>query len=259
MESHLFTCPSLQRIWSSPDAILLIFAGGAAEFATIKAVDWLFFTNALPSDPLGRFFATVHFARRVFFSSPAQAAATLTQINHIHHKVEQARGEAIPAWAYRDVLFILIDYGERAHTIVYGPMSGPERQAHFATLIALGQAMHLSDLPTNYEAYCAQRHQQLLDDYAATDFTTRLNTAYRVALGPLRYWLLQLLQGCLLPTELQTVTGLRPQPLVAALLRAYRYLPGAGNKLCWFHGILLPRRFVPHLHELTTNLATLTF
>ena len=41
--------PVTRRIWGSPDAILLFFAGGAAEFAAIKAVDWLFFTGRLPA------------------------------------------------------------------------------------------------------------------------------------------------------------------------------------------------------------------
>jgi hypothetical protein len=48
-----------RRIWGSPDAILLFFAGGAAEFAAIKAVDWLFFTGRLPGAPVERFFETV--------------------------------------------------------------------------------------------------------------------------------------------------------------------------------------------------------
>ena len=51
-----------RRIWGSPDAILLFFAGGAAEFAAIKAVDWLFFTGRLPNAPVERFFETVRFA-----------------------------------------------------------------------------------------------------------------------------------------------------------------------------------------------------
>ena len=39
------------------DTILFIFAGaGAAEFALNKAVDWLYFTGKLPTDPLGRLF-----------------------------------------------------------------------------------------------------------------------------------------------------------------------------------------------------------
>jgi hypothetical protein len=62
-----------RRIWGSPDAILLFFAGGAAEFAAIKAVDWLFFTGRLPGAPVERFFETVRFAQSVFFGAPAGA------------------------------------------------------------------------------------------------------------------------------------------------------------------------------------------
>ena len=46
----------VRAIWGDPDLILLIFAGAAAEFALNRAVDWLFFTNRLPDDPIGRFF-----------------------------------------------------------------------------------------------------------------------------------------------------------------------------------------------------------
>jgi hypothetical protein len=250
MSSHPYTCPPLQRIWSSPDAILLIFAGGAAEFAAIKAVDWLFFTNALPADPIGRFFDTVRYAQHVFFCSYTEANATLAKINRIHHTVETARKAVIPDWAYRDVLFILIDYGERAHTIVYGPMSAADRETHFNTLIALGHAMHLTGLPATYEAYMAQRHQQLLEDYTNSELTDRLNAAYCKALGPVRYRLLQLLQGCLLPVELQAVTGLQPHPILAALLRLYRYLPGGGNKLRWLQSIVLPTPYATQLRSL---------
>ncbi|MCE7990201.1 MAG: DUF2236 domain-containing protein [Caldilinea sp. CFX5] len=250
MSSHPFTCPSLQRIWGSPDAILLIFAGGAAEFAAIKAVDWLFFTNALPADPIGRFFDTVRYAQHVFFSSYDEANAALNKVNRIHHAVETARKTTIPDWAYRDVLFLLIDYGERAHTIVYGPMTAADREIHFNTLITLGHAMHLTGLPTTYEEYKAQRHQQLLADYAHSALTDRLNAAYRNSVGPVRYGLLQLLQGCLLPVELQSVTGLQPHPIIAGLLWFYRYLPGGGNKLRWLQPLLLPAPYASQLRHL---------
>jgi hypothetical protein len=55
----------------------LFFAGGAAEFAAIKAVDWLFFTGRLPAAPVG-------------------ATEAVERINRIHRRVEQARGEDIP-------------------------------------------------------------------------------------------------------------------------------------------------------------------
>jgi hypothetical protein len=154
-----------RRIWGSPDAILLFFAGGAAEFAAIKAVDWLFFTGRLPGAPVERFFETVRFAQSVFFSDPAGATEAIERINRIHRRVEDARGEEIPQWAYRDMLFILIDYGERAHEVVFGPMTEAERDSHFEVALTLGQAMRLSDLPTTYAEYRDQRHQQLLEDY----------------------------------------------------------------------------------------------
>jgi uncharacterized protein (DUF2236 family) len=253
MSSHPFTCPPIQRIWGSPDAILLFFAGGAAEFAAIKAVDWLFFTNRLPSAPIERFFETVGFAQRVFFGTYNQAAATIASIARIHHQVEEARGTPIPEWAYRDVLFLLIDYGERAHTIIYGPMSTGERLAHFEALLALGHAMELPGLPTSYAAYQAQRHQQLLDDYAASALTERLFASYRAALGVWRYWLLRLIQTSLLPSELRPVLGLRANWLVDGLLRCYRYLPGGGNKLGWLHRLLLPRQVARQVHNLAQS------
>jgi len=85
-----------RRIRGSPDAILLFFAGGAVEFAAIKAVDWLFFTGRLPGAPVGRFFETVRFAKSVFFGDPAGATETIERINRIHRRVEEPCGEEIP-------------------------------------------------------------------------------------------------------------------------------------------------------------------
>jgi hypothetical protein len=253
MSSHPYTCPAIQRIWGSPDAILLFFAGGAAEFAAIKAVDWLFFTNRLPAVPIERFFETVRFAQQVFFGTPSQAAATIASINRIHRHIEAARGMPIPEWAYRDVLFLLIDYGERAHTILYGPMSAADQQAHFEALLALGQAMQVRDLPTTYAAYQAQRHQQLRDDYVASELMQRLFGSYRAALGWWRYWLLRRIQASLLPVELRPVVGLQANWLIDGLLRCYRYLPGEGSKLPWLHTLLLPDNVATQLGRLAQD------
>ena len=63
--------PVTRRVWSIPDAILLFFAGGAAEFAAIKAGDWLFFTGRLPEAQVERFFEMVMCAQLVFFCDSA--------------------------------------------------------------------------------------------------------------------------------------------------------------------------------------------
>jgi len=242
--------PVTRRIWGSPDAMLLFFAGGAAEFATIKAVDWLFFTGRLPGAPVERFFETVRFAQSVFFGDPAGATDAVERINRIHRGVEEARGEEIPQWAYRDMLFILIDYGERAHEVVFGAMTEAERASHFGVALALGRAMRLSGLSTTYAEYWTQRRQQLLEDYARGPLTDELYASYRRALGPWRYRLLRLVQASVLPDELRDVLRLEPQPLVEELLRWYRFLPGDGNKLRPLHGVLLPRRFATQLRQM---------
>jgi hypothetical protein len=247
-------CPPVaHRIWSSPDAVLLFFAGGAAEFAALKAVDWLFFTNALPTAPIERFSETVHFAQRVFCTDPQTAATTIAIMNRIHRQVEAKRGRAIPAWAYRDVLFIVLHYGEVAHTVVFGPLAEADRLAYFAAVMTLGQAMALPDLPATYAAYQQQRHQQLVDDYAPSVWTERLNRCYRVALGRWRYWLLRRVQASVIPDELRGVLGLRRTPLITGLLSGYRYLPGGGNKLCPLHGLLLPHRFAGQVRALARD------
>ena len=46
----------VRQIWVKSDTVLFIFAGAAAEFALNKAVDWLYFTGRLPTDPFGRLF-----------------------------------------------------------------------------------------------------------------------------------------------------------------------------------------------------------
>ncbi len=242
--------PVARRVWSSPDAILLFFAGGAAEFAAIKAVDWLFFTGRLPEAPVERFFETVRFAQGVFFGDPTGATKAVERINRIHRRVEEARGEEIPQWAYRDMLFILIDYGERAHEVVFGPMTEAERVSHCGVALALGRAMRLGDLPTTYGEYRDQRHQQLLEDYARGPLTDELYASYRRALGPLRFRLLQLVQASVLPDELRDVLRLEPYPLVDELLRCYRFVPGGGNKLRPLRGVLLPGRFARQLREI---------
>src|ERR687897_743873 len=118
----------VRTIWGNPDLILLIFAGSAAEFALNRAVDWLFFTGKIPNDPIGRLFSTVRYSQEIVFASEETALQTLHRINAIHGSVERQRRQTIPDWAFRDVLYMLIDYSERAHRMLYGPLSPAERE-----------------------------------------------------------------------------------------------------------------------------------
>jgi hypothetical protein len=239
-----------QKIWSSTDAILLVFAGSAAEFAAIKAVDWLFYTNRLPSAPIDRLFDTARFAQHLFFTSPDEANATLQRINKIHGGVEKSRKMEIPNWAYKDVLYMLIDYSERAHQVVFGEMTRNEKVAYFEAAMAVGKGMYLQDLPGNYDDYLLDRKAQLLTDYEYSGFTSQLFDSYKKALGSFRLCLLKMIQGSILPTELKGVINLKSNFIISSLLKVYHLLPGGGEKLRWLHKIILPKKYYTQLKEL---------
>src|SRR6188472_1966838 len=104
----------VRQIWGKSDTILFIFAGASAEFALNKAVDWLYFTGRLPIDPIGRLFSTVSYAKAIVFSEKQAALRAIDSMATIHGAVETKREAKIPDWAYRDVLFMLIDYSIRS-------------------------------------------------------------------------------------------------------------------------------------------------
>lgn len=247
MHHPAYASPVTRRVWGSPDAILLIFAASAAEFAAMKSVDWLFFTGRLPEDPIGRFFGTAGFAQRIFFGDPEEADAAISAINRVHRNVEEARGEEIPQWAYSDVLFMLVDHAEKAHEVVFGPMSEDEKAACLEDALGVGRAMGLAGLPETREEYRAQRERRLDEDYARSPLTDELYARYRRSLGPLRFRFLKLVQASLVPDELLPVLGLKRSRLVGLLLGLYRHLPGGGNKLRPLHGIVMPRKFAGKL------------
>ena len=118
----------VRKIWGKGDTILFIFAGASGEFALNKAVDWLYFTGKLPCDPLGRLFSTVSYARKIVFSSMDDANSAIDIIHNIHSAVEHKRGAAIPDWAYRDVLFMLIHYSIAAYELLERQLNSEEKE-----------------------------------------------------------------------------------------------------------------------------------
>lgn len=140
----------VRKIWGKGDTILFIFAGASAEFALNKAVDWLYFTGRLPADPLGRLFSTVSYAREIVFSEYNQALQAIDKITGIHTAVEQSRGDKIPDWAYRDVLFMLIDYSIRSFEVLERKLTEAEKEDTFDVFSRMGARMNINGLPANY-------------------------------------------------------------------------------------------------------------
>jgi len=67
---------------------------------------------------MGRLFSTVSYARQIVFSEKEKAIRAIDAMAAIHPGVEAKRGARIPDWAYRGVLFLLIDYSIRAYEVL---------------------------------------------------------------------------------------------------------------------------------------------
>jgi uncharacterized protein (DUF2236 family) len=213
-----------REIWGSTDALLLIFGGAAAEFAVNRAVDWLFFTAALPGDPIRRLFRTVHYAQRIAFADPTSAHATLEQIRRVHAAVERARGQTIPPWAHRAVLYMLVDYSERAFQVLGRPLRPAAQEELFADFRRIGLGLGIAELPPDYPAWCVDRRRRLSEDLAWTPSTAALYAAYRRHLGPWRYGLLRQLQGLLVPPRVRELLQLPGPHGGRRLMRGFRAL-----------------------------------
>ncbi|MEO6220587.1 MAG: oxygenase MpaB family protein [Ginsengibacter sp.] len=180
----------VRKIWGKSDTVLLIFAGAAAEFALNKAVDWLYFTGNLPSDPIGRLFSTVSYARNIIFAEKAQALKTIDAIASIHKGVENKRGRSIPDWAYRDVLYMLIHYSIAAYEVLEHKLATIEKEEVFDVFYRFGIRLNLKGLPLTYKEWIIDREYHLAHDLERGDFSVDLYKQYRKHLGALRYIIL---------------------------------------------------------------------
>lgn len=213
---------TMTDIWGDPDQVLLIFAGSSAEFALNRAVDWLFYTNKLPQDPIGRLFSTVRYAQEIVFASEVQAREALEAISTAHAAVERRRGQRIPEWAYRDVLYMLIDYSARAHRLLRGPLSSAQEQSLYSGFLQVGHGLHIPELPKTFAEWQQDRQTHLKRDLVYSRYTERLMGRYRAQLGPLRYRMLLEIQALLAPVRVRELLQLKPKPLlVRPCLRAY--------------------------------------
>jgi hypothetical protein len=197
----------VRKIWGKSDTILFIFAGAAAEFALNKAVDWLYFTGRLPSDPIGRLFSTVRYARSIVFSTSEAANEAIDTISIIHKGVEKSRGDSIPDWAYRDVLFMLIHYSIAAHELLEKKLNDSEKEEVYNVFFRVGDRMGLKELPRDYKKWLPVRTAHLENDLTKSEYTNDLFKQYRKQLGNTRYSLLIEAQKLVVPVIVKNYMG----------------------------------------------------
>ena len=232
----------VRTIWGKADTILFIFAGSAAEFALNKAVDWLYFTGNLPADPLGRLFSTVSYARQIVFAEKEDALRAIDRISSIHAGVEASRGATIPDWAYRDVLFMLIDYSIRSFETLERKLTANEKEEVFRVFYAIGCRMNLKGLPVHFNEWLVMRNEHLEQNLASGHYTLDLFKQYKKHLGKLRYAILLEVQKLIVPGKVRQLLKFGNINLITPMLVTYKF--SRKLKLDWFlKSLILPATY----------------
>ncbi|MFI5138079.1 MAG: oxygenase MpaB family protein [Sphingobacteriales bacterium] len=242
----------VRQIWGRADTCLFIFAGAAAEFALNKSVDWLYFTGRLPADPLGRLFSTVTYARQIIFSDEENALHAIDRVSAIHKNVEKNRGDKIPEWAYRDVLFLLIGYSISSFELLHRRLGDAEKNEIFDVFYRVGQRMQLAGLPKTFREWEAMREAHLQENLANSSFTADLYLQYKKHLGQARFVLLKQAQLQLVPATVKKSLPIGGIPWLIPLLWIYkllRYIKLDGM----LKNILLPREYKAQIKALEND------
>lgn len=239
----------VRHIWGKSDTILLIFAGASAEFALNKAVDWLYFTGRLPVDPIGRLFSTVSYSQAIVFSEKHAAYRTIDSMVAIHSTLETKRGAAIPDWAYRDVLFLLIDYSIRSFEVLERRLNKDEKDEVFQVFNNLGVRMKLTGLPKTFAAWEVMRQEHMKENLRHSNYTTDLYNQYKKHLGRTRYGILREAQALVVPQHVSELLGFRKISLLHPLVALYKV--SRRLKADWMlKALILPPRYQKQIKAL---------
>jgi hypothetical protein len=239
----------VRTIWGKSDTVLFIFAGASAEFALNKAVDWLYFTGRLPSDPLGRLFSTVRYARKIVFSSLDDANKAIDTMRQIHTAVEENRGAVIPDWAYRDVLFMLIHYSISSYELLERKLTDEEKEEVYNVFYRVGDRMGLNELPPTYRKWLPVRESHLNADLQKSNYTADLFKQYKKHLGAVRFKVLIESQKLVVPERVKQLLNFGRFSLLTSIIPAYKFsrLVKVDSLL---KNILLPSDYKDQIKEL---------
>jgi len=242
----------VRKIWGKSDTVLFIFAGASAEFALNKAVDWLYFTGKLPSDPLGRLFSTVSYARKIVFSSKDDANKAIDTMRKIHTTVEENRGAVIPDWAYRDVLFMLIHYSIASYELIEKKLNDAEKEEVYNVFYRVGRRMGLKDLPISYTEWLPVRETHLQENLQKSHYTSDLFKQYKKHLGPIRFKVLIESQKLVVPSIVKKLLHFGNFSLLTPVIPMYKI--SRLIKLDWvLKSILLPSDYKAQINELDVH------
>jgi hypothetical protein len=144
---------------------------------------------------------------------------------------------------------MLIDYSERAHQLLYGPLSVAERQELYDVFRRVGAGLHIPGLPETYAEWRPDRKRHLDRDLVYGNYTAQLFRQYRRHLGAWRYEILLQVQALVVPDEVRKLLRLERVDLLSHMIRAYSIVEWLS--LQWLvEGLLIPPQYWDRVREL---------
>jgi hypothetical protein len=123
---------------------------------------------------------------------------------------------------------MLIDYSERAASLLGSPLAAAAQEDLYADFRRIGEGLGIAELPPDYAGWRRDRAHRLTEDLAWAPSTAALYAAYRRHLGPWRYRLLRRLQAALVPATVRHLLRLPAPPTGVHLIALFRALRPLG-------------------------------
>ncbi len=238
-----------QEISGNTDLASLFWIGSAVEFAYHKDVEWLFFGKGILRDPILRVIISAQYQKKFAFGSPEVQQRVAQQIRNFHTPLEQKRGFVIPAEAYRDVLMMIIDMGERTYELFHGPLSPEQRLEYFEMCRTMGQWMEIPNIPQSYKEYLYVREESLQRNYRPSEHAEKLFQSYRYHFGPLRYYIVERIMALLSPAPLKPFHHFQTGRFFPLALKLYRRVRSKYT-ITLLERILIPKRYRRQAHAI---------
>ena len=159
------------------------------------------------------------------------------------------RGTNIPEWAYRHVLFMLIDYSIRSFEMLERPLTTAEKAEVLYIFYRVGSRMDVKALPNTLEQWEGMRQAQLHQDLQHSHFTDDLFKQYRKHLRPVSYRILLAAQTLIIPQRVRELLGFARSSFLRFFMLLYKF--SRLIRVDWLlKELLLPSRYSKEIKAL---------
>ena len=137
--------------------------------------------------------------------------------------MENNRAKAIPDWAYRDVLYMLIHYSIASFELLERKLSAEEKEEVYDVFYRFGQRMQLIGLAINHKEWLQQRETDMQNDLAKSDLTVDLFNQYKKHLGAVRYFVLIEGEKLIIPERVRRLLGFSKFSYLSFVVPVYKF------------------------------------